>query len=64
VTLKRGIVANAAGFLDWLEQAKGQSVRITEHDERGRVAGTWVLKNARPVKVSAPDLDATGNESS
>jgi phage tail-like protein len=62
VTLKRGVVANAAGFLDWLNQVKGHSVRVTEHAEHGRVVATWMLKNARLVKFTAPDLNAKGTD--
>jgi phage tail-like protein len=62
VTLKRGVVTGDAALLDWLKSVKAKPVRIKMLDERGRIRATWTLVNARPVKVTASDLNAKGNE--
>src|SRR5215471_5480169 len=62
VTLKRGVIASNAAFWNWWKNAKQQSVVIKSPDERRRVIATWKLANARLVKVTAPDLNAKGND--
>jgi phage tail-like protein len=62
VTLKRGVIAGNAAFWNWWKNAKSQSIVIKLLDDHGRVTATWKLANARPVKVTAPDLNGKGND--
>lgn len=63
VTLKRGVIASDAGFWDWYKHSgKSQTVVVKLLDERSRVTATWKLIGARPVKFTAPDLNAKGND--
>ena len=62
VTLKRGVIARNAAFWNWWKNTKPQSVVIKLLDEHGRITATWRLANARPVKVTAPDLNSKGND--
>jgi len=62
VTLKRGVIASNAAFWNWWKNRKPQSVVIKLLDEHGRITATWRLANARPVKVTAPDLNSKGND--
>src|SRR5690348_15436709 len=62
VTLKRGVIASSAAFESWLKHPKPQPVVLKQLDEHGRVIATWKLANARLLKVTAPDLNAKGND--
>ena len=63
ITLKRGVIGSSAGFWDWYKHSgKPRTVVIKRLDERGKAAATWTLVNARPIKVTAPDLNAKGND--
>jgi hypothetical protein len=58
--LKRGVIASNAAFWNWWKNAKPRSVVIKSLDEHRRITATWTLANARPVKVTAPDLNVKG----
>ena len=67
VILKRGVFAKDNKFFDWLESvkhntAKRSTITIKLLDERGNPTMTWTLANAWPAKISATDLNGTGND--
>ena len=66
VTLKRGITGRTDLFEWWKSVRDGQlqrrNVTITLLDEQRQAVFRWLLRNAFPVKVEAPTLNATGNE--
>ena len=66
VTLKRGITGRTDLFEWWKSVRDGQvqrrDVTITLLDEQRQAVLRWHLRNAFPVKVEGPLLNATGNE--
>ena len=67
VILKRGVFAKDNKFFDWLESvkhnaAKRSTITIKLLDESGNPTMTWTLANAWPAKISATDLNASGND--
>jgi phage tail-like protein len=66
VTLKRGITGSAALYEWWTSARDGQvqrrNVTITLLDEQRQPVLRWLLRNAWPVKIEGPALNATGNE--
>jgi len=67
VILKRGITGSLALY-DWIKQVHLGSGSIRHDviihllDEERNPVMSWKLKNAWPVKLSGPVLNATGNE--
>ena len=66
VTLKRGVLDRRL-WTAWfggtgLSAATAQTLVIRVLDERRRLIGTWTVRNAMPVKVEGPALNATSNE--
>jgi phage tail-like protein len=66
VTLKRGITGRTDLFEWWKSARDGQvqrrDVTITLLDEQRQAVWRWHLRDAWPVKIAAPTLNATGNE--
>jgi phage tail-like protein len=66
VTLKRGITGRTDLFEWWKSVRDGQpqrrDVTITLLDEQRQAVLRWHLRNAFPVKVEGPSLNASGNE--
>ena len=66
VTLKRGITGRTDLFEWWKSVRDGQvqrrNVTITLLDEQRQPVLRWLLRNAWPVKIEGPALNATGNE--
>jgi phage tail-like protein len=66
VTLKRGITGRTDLFEWWKSVRDGQVMRrnvtITLLDEQRQPVFRWLLRNAWPVKLEGPALNATGNE--
>ena len=67
ITLKRGLFKDieALGKLYtaiYSGTVQRQTVVITLLDEQRTVAMSWKLKNAFPVKMTAPSMNAAGNE--
>jgi phage tail-like protein len=69
VTLKRGIVPKeaGAGLFDWYNTIKAgtvtrRPVTISLLNEERKPVMTWKVRDAWPVKVEGPALNATGNE--
>ncbi len=66
VTLKRGITGNTDLFEWWKSVRDGQVIRrnvtITLLDEQRQAVFRWLLRNAWPVKLEGPTLNASGNE--
>jgi len=66
VTLKRGITGRTDLFEWWKSGRDGQvqrrNVTITLLDEQRQAVLRWHLRDAWPVKIEGPALNATGNE--
>ena len=66
VTLKRGITGRTDLFEWWKTVRDGQvqrrNVTITLLDEQRQAVYRWQLRNAWPVKLEGPSLNASGNE--
>jgi phage tail-like protein len=66
VTLKRGITGRTDLFEWWKSvrdgQAQRRNVTITLLDEQRQAVLRWHLRDAFPVKLEGPTLNATGNE--
>ncbi len=66
VKLKRGITGRTDLFEWWKTVRDGQvqrrNVTITLLDEQRQPVMRWLLRNAWPVKVEGPALNASGNE--
>jgi phage tail-like protein len=66
VTLKRGITGRTDLFEWWKAVRDGQiqrrNVTITLLDEQRQPVLRWLLRNAWPVKVEGPSLNASANE--
>jgi phage tail-like protein len=69
VTLKRGVAPAEAGngLFEWYKTiASGtvqrRSVTVSLLDEAREPVMTWKIKDAWPVKIEGPGLNATGNE--
>src|SRR3954452_19198033 len=69
VTLKRGIVPAEAGngLFDWYNSIKAgtvdrRAVTISLLNEERKPVMTWKIRDAWPVKIEGPGLNATGNE--
>jgi phage tail-like protein len=66
VTLKRGITGRTDLFEWWKSVRDGQvqrrDVTITLLDEQRQAVLRWHLRNAFPVKIEGPSLNASGNE--
>lgn len=67
ITLKRGTVAGDSEFFGWineitLNKVKRRDVLISLLDETHMPIFTWKALNAFPVKMTASDLKADGNE--
>lgn len=69
VTLKRGIAPREAGngLFDWFNTISAGSVErrnvtVSLLDEQREPVMSWKIRNAWPVKVEGPGLNATGNE--
>jgi phage tail-like protein len=69
VTLKRGIVPKEAGngLFDWYNTIQAgavqrRSVTVSLLNEEHKPVMTWTIRDAWPVKIEGPGLNATGNE--
>ncbi len=66
VMLKRGITGRTDLFEWWKSVRDGhvqrRNVTITLLDEQRQPVLRWLLRNAWPVKIEGPALNATGNE--
>ncbi|MFI9550371.1 phage tail protein [Nonomuraea endophytica] len=71
VTLKRGIVVGESGggvgLFEWFNSIKAGTVTrrvvtVSLLNEARAHAMTWKLRDAWPVKIEGPGLNATGNE--
>lgn len=69
VTLKRGVMPKEAGngLFDWYGtiregNAERRTVTISLLSEQRSPVMTWTIRDAWPVKVEGPSLNATGNE--
>jgi phage tail-like protein len=67
VTLRRGIVAADAGFWNWVNEIKMNTIKrrtvmINLLDETGKPTMVWTLNNTWVTKITGPDLKAEGNE--
>lgn len=68
VTFKRGVIGDL-GLSEWLnavrngsqEQLRSVTVQLLSED-RGTVAQSWKLTNARPIKYTGPTMSGAGTE--
>lgn len=68
VTLKRGVIG-AEDLYEWLNEVRNgsqealRSVKIQLlSEDRSKVAVTWLLNNARPIKYTGPSLNGKGTD--
>ena len=66
VILKRGVLDRRL-WTAWFgatgsSPVTSQTLVIRELDERRRLIGAWTVRNAVPVKVEGPALNATGTD--
>ncbi len=67
VTLKRGIVPSQNGLWEWWNTIQSgtverRDVTISLLNEEHEPVVTWAIRDAWPVKIEGPSLNATGNE--
>lgn len=69
VTLKRGVAPRESGngLFEWFNTigagtVERRNVTVSLLDEERSPVMTWKMRDAWPVKVEAPSLNATGNE--
>lgn len=67
VTMKKGVFAKDNAFWEWYNKIKMNTIDridvvVQLLDEEGKPTMIWTLKNAWPVKVSAPTMKSDGNE--
>ncbi|GAA2131041.1 hypothetical protein GCM10009760_04290 [Kitasatospora kazusensis] len=68
ISLKRGVVSGQAQFYEWmnsisLNKVEKKDISISLTDDAGTgLFVTWNVVNAFPVKLTAPDFDASSNE--
>jgi phage tail-like protein len=67
VTMKKGVFTRDHAVWDWFNEVTmnvvtRREVKIALLDETGAATMAWKLTNAFPVKITSPDLNATGNE--
>jgi len=68
VTLKRGVIGSLVLY-EWLHQIRNgdQNQRRTvtihlQNEDHSKIVATWVLKEARPIKVTSGPLSAKGTD--
>jgi phage tail-like protein len=64
LTLKKGTTAGGTMLLDWLtaEPPSARAMAISLCDETGAPVVVWHIKEAIPVKLTAPGFDAASNQ--
>jgi phage tail-like protein len=67
VTMRRGIFTNDPELRHLVDEVKlgtaaPRAVVIHLLDETGTPKRTWTLSNARPIKITGPDLKSEGSE--
>jgi len=64
VTLKKGTTASNTFLLDWLtaDPPAARAIAISLCDEAGAPVVVWHIKEAIPVKLSAPSFEVSGNQ--
>ena len=64
VTLKKGTTIGNTVLADWLtaEPAAAKAIAISLCDEAGAPVVVWHIKEAIPVKLTAPGFEAAGNQ--
>ena len=68
VTLKRGVIG-AKDMYEWLNEVRNgsqEALRAVKiqllSEDRSKVAVTWLLNNARPIKYTGPALNGKGTD--
>lgn len=67
ITMKKGVFKSDNKFWDWLSKIKMNTIKripvtISLLDEAGSPTMVWKLTNAFPSKITATDMNSTGNE--
>jgi phage tail-like protein len=68
VTLKRGVIGSL-DLYEWVNEVRNGSqnqlrtiIIQLQSEDRGAIAVTWKLTNARPMKYTAPTMSGAGTE--
>lgn len=61
MSLKRGVVKGLAELRDWLEAGDMRSLNVSLCDEQGTPVVSWRVQKALPVRLDAPELQASSN---
>jgi len=64
LSLKRGVVAGDGSFYDWLvgADAEPRPMDLSLVDSSGAPKVTWRIKEAIPIRLTGPALNASSNE--
>jgi phage tail-like protein len=64
LSLKRGVVAGDGSFFDWLvgADAEARPMDLSLVDSSGAPKVTWRIKEAIPIRLTGPALNASSNE--
>ena len=61
VTLQRGVSKHRAYLYDWIQKGDKRNIRIELCDESGSAVVTWNISRALPLKLDAPQFNASSN---
>ena len=61
MTLKCGVVQGLAELRDWLEAGDQRSLSVSLCDAQGTPVVSWRVQKALPVRLDAPELQASNN---
>lgn len=64
LSLKRGVVPGDGSFFDWLvgSDAEARPMDLSLIDSSGAPKVTWRIKEAIPIRLTGPALNASSNE--
>lgn len=64
LSLKRGVVPGDGSFFDWLvgSDAEARPMDLSLIDSSGAPKVTWQIKEAIPIRLTGPALNAASNE--
>ncbi len=62
ITFKRGVFKKSDLFFEWLKDPEAKQIDISMCDEDGTPIISWSIREAYPVKMSGPEVNATSKE--
>lgn len=64
ISLVRGVYSGPTNLFDWYQSTKNQrlAIAVEVFDEAGRLISRLHLRDAFPLKVDGPSLNASGND--